>query len=129
MHFKFYLISMQKIAKKLLQVIIDGVQEKKGHKLVIADLTDIDDCIYKYFVICQANTPTQTEAIAGSVSDMVREELGEKAIGVCGLENGYWIAMDYGDVMVHVMLPEAREYYDLEHLWADAKLTEIADVD
>ena len=60
---------------------------------------------------------------------MVREELGEKAIGVCGLENGYWIAMDYGDVMVHVMLPEAREYYDLEHLWADAKLTEIADVD
>lgn len=129
MHFKFYLISMQKIAKKLLQVIIDSVQEKKGHKLVIADLTDVDDCICKYFVICQANTPTQTEAIAGSVSDMVREELGEKAIGVCGLENGYWIAMDYGDVMVHVMLPEAREYYDLEHLWADAKLTEIADVD
>lgn len=120
---------MQKIAKKLLQVIIEGIQEKKGHKLVVADLTDIDDSICKYFVICQANTPTQTEAIAGSVSDMVREQLGEKAIGVCGLENGYWIAMDYGDVMVHVMLPDAREFYDLEHLWADAKLTEIADED
>ncbi len=122
---------MQKIArkKKLLQVVIDGIQEKKGHKLVVADLTEISDCICRYFVICQANTPTQTEAIAGSVSDRVREELGEKAIGVCGLENGYWIAMDYGDVMVHVMLPDARGYYDLEHLWADAKLTEIADVD
>ncbi len=122
---------MQKIAKKksLLQVVIDGIQEKKGHNLVVADLTEISDCICNYFVICQANTPTQTEAIAGSVSDMVREQLGEKAIGVCGLENGYWIAMDYGDVIVHVMLPDAREYYDLEHLWADAKITEIADLD
>ena len=120
---------MQKSTKNLLQEIINGIQDKKGHKIVIADLTDLTDSICKYFVICQGNTPTQTEAIAGSVSDKVREELNEKAIGVCGLENGYWIAMDYGDVMVHVLLPDAREYYDLEHLWADAKLTELADED
>ena len=116
-------------AAELVETITRAIQEKKGTGIVVADLSKIDGAIAQYFVICQANTPTQTEAIAGSVSDMVREELGEKAIGVCGLENGYWIAMDYGDVMVHVMLPEAREYYDLEHLWADAKLTEIADVD
>ena len=80
-------------------------------------------------MICQANSPTQVEAIAGSVSDTMREKLREKAFGVSGLENAYWIAMDYGDIMVHVLQPEAREFYDLEHLWADAKLTELPDLD
>lgn len=118
---------MQNETKKLLQVIIEGIQEKKGHKIVIADMCTIKDCVCKYFVICQANSPTQVEAIAGSVSDTVRKQLSEKAFGVSGLENAYWIAMDYGDIMVHVLQPEAREFYDLEHLWADAHLTELAD--
>lgn len=120
---------MQNNTNKLLKIIIDGIEDKKGRRIVVADLSEIKDCICKYFVICQANSPSHAEAVAGSVSDKVREELGEKAIGVTGLENAYWIAMDYADVIVHVLLPEAREFYDLEHLWADAKLTEIADVD
>lgn len=122
-------LSMQNSTDKLLKTIIEGIQEKKGHRIVTANLKGIKDCICKYFVICQANSPSHAEAVAGSISDMVREHLGEKAIGVSGLENAYWIAMDYGDIMVHVMLPDAREFYDLEHLWADAVLTEIADID
>ena len=120
---------MQNNTNKLLKTIIDGIEDKKGRRIVVADLSEIKDCICKYFVICQANSPAQAEAVAGSVSDKVREQLGEKAIGVTGLENAYWIAMDYADVIVHVLLPEAREFYDLEHLWADAKLTESADAD
>ncbi|MBO4593813.1 MAG: ribosome silencing factor [Bacteroidaceae bacterium] len=111
--------------KKLLTAITEGIQEKKGHRIVIADFSNIKDSICKYFVICQANTATQVEAIAGSVSDTTREKLGEKAIGVTGLENAYWVAIDYGDIIVHVLQPQAREFYDLEHLWADAKLTEV----
>lgn len=122
-------LSMQNSTDKLLKTIIEGIQEKKGHRIVTANLKGIKDCICQYFVICQANSPSHAEAVAGSISDMVRERLGEKAIGVSGLENAYWIAMDYGDIMVHVMLPDAREFYDLEHLWADAVLTEIADID
>ena len=113
--------------KILLKTIIEGIQEKKGHRIVVADFSSIKDAICKYFVICQANSSTQIEAIAGSVSDMTRERLGEKAIGVSGLENAYWVAVDYGDIMVHVLQPQAREVYDLEHLWADAKLTAIDD--
>ena len=113
--------------KILLKTIIEGIQEKKGHWIVVADFSSIKDAICKYFVICQANSSTQIEAIAGSVSDMTRERLGEKAIGVSGLENAYWVAVDYGDIMVHVLQPQAREFYDLEHLWADAKLTAIDD--
>ncbi len=120
---------MQVTTKKLLETIIEGIQDKKGHRIVIADFSNIKDTVCKYFVICQANSPTQVEAIAGSVSDTMREKLREKAFGVSGLENAYWIAMDYGDIMVHVLQPEAREFYDLEHLWADAKLTELPDLD
>lgn len=120
---------MQVTTKKLLETIIEGIQDKKGHRIVIADFSNIKDTVCKYFVICQANSPTQVEAIAGSVSDTMREKLREKAFGVSGLENAYWIAMDYGDIMVHVLQPEARDFYDLEHLWADAKLTELPDLD
>ena len=113
--------------KQLLKTIIEGIQEKKGQNIVVADFSNIKDAICKYFVICQANSSTQIEAIAGSVSDMTREKLGEKAIGVSGLENAYWVAVDYGDIMVHILQPQAREFYDLEHLWEDTKLTTIED--
>ena len=118
---------MQKSTDKLLQVITEGIQEKKGRRIVIANFSNIKDPICKYFVICQGNSANQVEAIAGSVSDMTRERLGEKAIGVSGLENAYWVAVDYGDIIVHILQPQAREFYDLEHLWADATLTEIPD--
>ena len=116
---------MQKSIKQLLDTLIEGIQEKKGHRIVIADFSSIKDPICKYFVICQANSSTQIEAIAGSVSDMTRQKLGEKAIGVSGLDNAYWVAIDYGDIMVHILQPQAREFYDLEHLWEDAKLSEL----
>ena len=60
---------------------------------------------------------------------ITRLKLGEKPSRVAGLENAQWVAMDYGDVMVHIFLPDVREYYDLEHLWDDAPLTKIADLD
>jgi ribosome-associated protein len=60
---------------------------------------------------------------------MARKELDEKPARVAGLENAQWVAMDYGDVLVHVFLPDVRSYYDLEHLWEDADLTEIEDID
>ena len=113
--------------KLLVETIIKGIQEKKGSGIVVADLTNIEGSICRYFVICQGNSPTQVEAITESVGDMVREQLSEKPAHVVGLENAQWVAMDYTDVLVHVFLPDVREYYDLEHLWDDAKLSRIAD--
>ena len=52
-----------------------------------------------------------------------------KPFAVDGLRNAEWVAMDYSDILVHVFLPETREFYNLEHLWADAKLTQIPDLD
>ena len=115
--------------KKLIEQITEGIQDKKGKKIVIADLTQIDDTICNYFIICQGNSPSQVTALVESIHEKARVGAHAKPYAVDGLRNANWVAMDYGEVLVHVFLPEARQHYDLEHLWADAKLTEIADLD
>ena len=96
---------------------------------MVADLQGIDGAIARYFVICQGNSPAQVEAITESIDEMARKELDEKPGRVAGLENAQWVAMDYGDVLVHVFLPDVRSYYDLEHLWEDAELIQVPDLD
>lgn len=115
--------------EELVKRIAEGIQEKKGKNIVVADLTDTDNSVCKYFVICEGNTPTQVAAIADSVSDYVRINAGTKPIAVEGLRNARWVAMDYSDVLVHVFVPEDRVFYNLEHLWADARLTMIPNLD
>lgn len=120
-----------RMAKKnqLVEKIIEGIQEKKGSKIVVVDLNKMEGSITNYFVICQGNSPAQVEAIAESVGDFVRKDLKEKPVSAVGLGISQWVALDFVDVMVHIFLPELRDFYDLEHLWADAELTEIPDLD
>ena len=113
----------------LVKNITEGIQEKKGKNIIIADLTDIEDTICNYFVICQGNSPSQVSVIADFVREYVREETDNKPTAIDGLRNAQWVAMDYSDVLVHIFLPEIREFYNLENLWADAKLIHIPDLD
>ena len=115
--------------EKLVSTIVKGIQEKKGQGVSIIDLRGIDATIASYFVICQGNSPSQVEAIAESVGDTARIDLKEKPTNVVGLGNSQWVAMDYTDVLVHIFLPEARQFYDLDNLWQDAKVTEVPDID
>lgn len=115
--------------KELVQKITEGIQDKKGKNIVIADLTHIGDTICNYFIICQGNSPSQVGAIVDSVREHTRKEVNIKPITIDGLNNAEWVAMDYADVLVHVFLPDVRNYYNLEHLWADAKLTSVPDID
>ncbi len=117
------------IKDKLVEAIVKGIQEKKGQDITIADLSGIDGAIAKYFVICQGNSPSQVEAIADSVSETARIEAGEKPVREVGLPQAYWVAMDYVDVMVHIFIPEARDFYNLENLWQDAAITTIPNID
>lgn len=116
-------------SKQLVDKIVEAIQDKKGSRIVVADLDGIDGAICRYFVVCQGNSPMQVEAITDSVADKAREDLGEKPTHVVGLENAVWVAMDYIDVMVHIFVPEMREYYSIETLWEDAKITEIPDLE
>ena len=113
----------------LVSKITEGIQDKKGKDIVIANLTEIDDTICNYLVICEGNSPSHVAAIVESIADFARKEAGMKPCSVDGLNNAEWVAMDYSDVIVHVFLPEARHFYDLEHLWEDAKLERLPDLD
>lgn len=116
-------------AKKLIQQITEGIQDKKGKNIVVADLTKIDDAICDYFVICQGNSANQVSAIVESIKEFVNKGVHVKPYAIDGLRNAEWVAMDYAEVLVHVFLPHVREFYDLEHLWADASLNQIPDLD
>ena len=115
--------------KTLVKTITEGIQDKKGKDIVIADLSHIDGAIAKYFIICQGSSPSQVEAIADSVCETARIEAGEKPVHTVGLPQAYWVAMDFVDVIVHVFIPEARDFYNLETLWEDAKVINIPNLD
>jgi len=114
---------------KLVDTIVDAIQDKKGQDITVVDLRKIEGTIAQYFIIAQGNSPTQVEAIAESISDKVREQLNEKPIRAIGLGTNQWIAIDFTDVIVHIFLPEIRQYYDLEGLWQDAPQTNIPNLD
>ena len=120
---------MKKQTDELVDAIVKGIQDKKGRRIVVADLTHIPDTICQQFVICSGGSPVQVQAVAHSVGDVTRETLGIKPLAVDGLRYARWVAMDYAQVIVHIFLPDERDFYDVEHLWADAGLTEIPDED
>lgn len=115
--------------KTLADAIIDGIQEKKGRGIVVCDLSRHEAAPARQFIVCTAGSPGQAEAVSDSVWEFARKLTGEKPAAVAGLDNAVWVAMDYGDVMVHILLPEARTHYDLEHIWPEADITAIPDLD
>lgn len=111
--------------KDLLDSIVDGITNVKGEDITILDLSEIDNAICQYFVICNGNSNTQVSAIAASVERTVKTEMHERPYSVEGTQNKHWILMDYTNVIVHIFQQEYREYYDIESLWGDAKETRI----
>lgn len=116
-------------SKQLVDAIVNGIQEKKGKNISIVDLTEINDTITKYLVICEGNSPTQVSAIQDSIREFARKEAGQKPVSTDGTRNCIWVAMDYVDVIAHVFLPEAREFYDIDNLWEDASVTKVPNLD
>ncbi|MCR5821251.1 MAG: ribosome silencing factor [Bacteroidaceae bacterium] len=117
---------MDIITQELIDGIIAGIENKKGRDIQIVDLSEIEEAVTDAFVICTGGSPTQVQAIADSVEEECRKN-GDRPSAVAGLQNAIWVAMDYGNVMVHIFLEEAREFYDLEHLWADADVSKVAE--
>jgi ribosome-associated protein len=115
-------VSREAETEQLIAAIVEGIQRKKGIDLVKIDLTKINHSEFKHFIICHGNSNTQVDAIAHSVEDTVIELLNEKAWHTDGYRNSLWILLDYADVVVHIFQKEARQFYDLENLWADAHI-------
>ena len=111
-----------KKTKQLVASVIEGMQEKKGNNIVSLNFDKIKNSICDYFVICDAGSGRNVEAIAKSVEEFAFKNVGDKVIHKEGYENSEWILLDYSDVIVHVFQTDFREFYNIEGLWADTKL-------
>jgi ribosome-associated protein len=112
-------------ADQLISVILNGIEDVKGQNINILDLREIENTVCDYFIICSGNSNTQVNAISGSVQKTVSKELKDKPWHIEGQTNSEWVLMDYVNVVVHIFQKHVREFYDIESLWGDAKITEI----
>ncbi len=118
---------MSKSTEKQLLVdkIVEAIQDTKGEDIQIFDLSSIENSVADTFVICSGNSNTQVSAIAGNIEKKVRNDIRERPWHVEGTENAMWVLVDYVSVVVHVFQKQIRDYYDIEELWGDAKITKI----
>jgi len=112
-------------SETLVQSVIEWALEKKAEDLQVLDLSGVLD-ITDYFIIATGYSEIQVQAITDAITDKSREQ-GFDFINVEGRDAGHWVLIDYVDVVVHIMLPEERDRYRLDHLWADAGLTEYSE--
>lgn len=112
--------------EKIVEIIVDGLREAKAKDICIVDMTEIEDATFSYFVICEGTSTTHVQGIADETTAYVKKHGGGNPYGAIGRQHLQWVAIDYGHVLVHVFLPEARRFYRLESLWADAELTTIS---
>ncbi len=108
--------------EQIVKKIVEGIQERKGKEIVVVNLTKLKESPCSFFVICEGDSNVHVNSVAMSIKDYVNEEIKLKPYAADGFDNAEWIAMDYGQIIVHVFQRSFREFYDLEHLWADAEI-------
>lgn len=106
-------------ARQLALAAARIAEETRGTDIRILDLRGLTD-VFDYFVVATGSSRRQLHAMADEIEKGVKQDLHDRKRGGEGYEEGRWIILDYGDVMVHLFDAEAREYWDLEHLWGDA---------
>jgi ribosome-associated protein len=113
--------------RKLVNSIIKGIEEKKGHGITCIHLGQLENAVTDYFIICHGTSNTQVDAIADSVVETVRKEQKEKPWQKEGFENAEWILIDYVKAVVHIFQQHTRDFYKLEELWGDAEIEYYGD--
>lgn len=111
---------------KLIEVIAEGLLDKKAEDITILDVHELTTLADK-FIISHATTDVQIKAIADSVVKHTNEQLGEKPWKEEGRDTRRWVILDYVNVVVHIFKKELREYYALEKMWNDAEVIKVDD--
>jgi ribosome-associated protein len=112
-------------ADELIALILQGIEDVKGHDIILLDLREIENTVCDYFIICNGTSNTQVNAIVGSIQKTVSKAIQDKPWHIEGQDNAEWVLMDYVNVVVHVFQKHIRDFYDIEGLWGDAKFTAI----
>lgn len=112
-------------ADELITLIVAGIEEVKGLNINLLDLREIENTVCDYFVVCNGTSNTHVNAIVSSIQKTVSKSIKDKPWHVEGADNSEWVLMDYVNVVVHVFQKHTREFYDIEGLWGDAKVTMV----
>lgn len=121
---------VQKIANEALalsDLVVEGLQEKKGVAIVRMDLRKVSGAITDYFVVATGTSDKHVQALAASVEDTIREKTREKPMNKEGYQLGEWILLDYTNVVVHVFQRDKRDFYRIEDLWGDGEIKKFDD--
>jgi ribosome-associated protein len=114
-------------SSELLDCIAEAIREKKGKEIVNIDLMRLEYALCDNFLVCHGDSTTQVGAIAEAVEEKVLDHTGIRVSHREGAANAQWILLDYGSVVVHIFMKNARDYYKLEDLWGDANITLLKD--
>ncbi len=101
-----------------------AADDRKGENIVLLAIGEVSS-LAEYFVIASGFSKAQVRAIAGATEEAIEEKFGRKPRHIAGEQDGTWILLDYGDVIVHAMMAQEREYYDLEAFWGHAPKLEV----
>jgi ribosome-associated protein len=107
-----------------VKLAITSASEKKAFDIVAIDLREIAS-FTEFFVIASGANQRQVQAISDEINEQLKTQLNARVIRIEGYQTGEWILLDFGDFIVHIFEKKAREFYDLERLWRDAKRVEI----
>ena len=113
-------------SRKMARIAGNALNDKKGEDIKIIDITGIS-VLADYFIIANGTSDSQVNALV----DNVEEELHKAGYSLKqreGQASGSWVLLDFGDIIVHVFDKENRLFYDLERIWKDGKITDIADL-
>jgi ribosome-associated protein len=109
-------------SSKIFKTIIQAIQDKKGENILSLDLKKINEATSDFFIICEASNTTQLKAIADFIEYEVKTKCEEMPYKSEGKQAAQWLLIDYINIVVHVMHPEARRFYQLEEMWSDADI-------
>jgi ribosome-associated protein len=109
----------------LIAEVIKGIEDVKGENISIIDLREIENTVCEYFILCDGTSNTQVSAIASSIQKHVSKSLKDNPWHVEGERHAEWILIDYVNIVVHVFQKHVRQFYSLEELWGDGKITNI----
>ncbi|MBQ78941.1 MAG: ribosome silencing factor [Planctomycetaceae bacterium] len=104
--------------------IAQVIEETRGKDIRVLDLRSVTE-VFDYFVIATGSSRRQMHAVSDEIERIVKANWGDEKRGIEGYNESRWIVLDYGDVVVQLFDSDSRDYWDLEHLWGDAKRVEF----
>ena len=107
-----------------VKLALHSASEKKAFNLVALDLREVAS-FTEFFIIASGANQRQVQAIADEIEDQLKAQLKSRPVRTEGYSTADWLLMDYGDFIVHIFEQKAREFYDLERLWRDARKVDL----